>query len=371
MENQNINNTFNKLSQNGMTIVEYVWIGGSGNDLRSKCKTVKGEVTNVNQLGEWNYDGSSTGQAPTQNSELLMRPVVLFNDPFRGVPNKICLCDTYHVDGTPTNTNFRHFAKRIFDLGVDVHEPHFGVEQEYFMMKTAGNGNALAWPLGWPVGGYPKAQFQYYCGTGTSNTSGRDLMSAHYKACLNAGVQICGTNAEVAPGQWEFQIGISRGIDLGDHLWMARYLLERCGEYYGVDIDYTAKPIKGDWNGSGCHCNFSNKATMAEGGMTAVLEQVNLLEANHKTSISLYGKSNHERLTGYHETSSMEKFSFGVANRGASVRIPRTTEKDNKGYYEDRRPAGDIDPYIVSSSMFSITCLANKGLDDLVAHYSK
>jgi glutamine synthetase len=360
---------FKSLGQNGFTIVEYIWIGGSGIDMRSKCKTVKGEITNISQLGEWNYDGSSTGQATTENSEVLIRPVALYDDPFRGKPNKLALCETFHVDGTPTNTNFRYVARKIFEKGVDEFEPHFGIEQEYFMMKHVGEGNNIKWPLGWPIGGYPRPQGQYYCGNGASNAYGRDLADAHMKVCLNAGIQIYGTNAEVAPGQWEFQIGTCRGIDIGDHMWMARFLLERCGEYNGVDVDFSPKPVKGDWNGTGCHCNYSTKQTMAPGGMSAILEQVKHMEANHHKSISLYGKTNSERLTGIHETSSMDKFSYGVANRGASVRIPRTTERDNCGYYEDRRPAGDIDPYIVSASIFSITCLDNFQLDELLNHY--
>jgi len=357
------------LDQKGFTIVEYIWIGGTGLDIRSKCKTVKGAVTDIKQLSEWNYDGSSTGQAQTNNSELLIRPIALFDDPFRGKPNKFALCETYHVDGKPTNTNYRHYARKIFDKGVDQFEPHFGVEQEYFMMKSIGGGNNLSWPLGWPIGGFPRAQFQYYCGNGASNSYGRNLMDAHYKACLNAGVQIYGTNAEVAPGQWEFQVGTCKGIDLGDHHWMARFLLQRCGEYFDIDVEFSPKPIKGDWNGTGCHCNYSNKLTMRPGGLEDVLKQVKKLDENHSTSIKLYGKTNSERLTGLHETSSMNKFSFGVANRGASVRIPRTTEADGCGYYEDRRPAGDIDPYIVTASIFSITCLDNYGLEELVHHY--
>jgi glutamine synthetase len=363
--------SFNQLSQNNMTIVEYIWIGGTGMDIRSKCKTVKGEITSVDQLSEWNYDGSSTGQATTENSEVLMRPVALFNDPFRGVPNKIALCETFHTDGTPTNTNFRYFARNIFDKGGDQHEPHFGIEQEYFMFKKVSEGNQISWPLGWPVGGFPKPQFQYYCGNGASNVYGRDLADAHLKACLNAGVEIYGSNAEVAPGQWEFQVGTSKGINIGDHMWMARFILQRCGEVFDIDVDYSAKPIKGDWNGSGCHTNYSTKHTMAKGGLSVIMDQIKRLDANHLTSIDLYGKSNHERLTGLHETSSMKKFSFGVADRGASVRIPRTAEKDNCGYYEDRRPAADIDPYVVASSLYSITCLDNYGLEELCNHYKK
>jgi len=345
----------------------YVWIGGTGQDIRAKAKTIKGEVTDIKQLEEWNYDGSSTRQATTENSEVLIRPVALFDDPFRGKPNKIAFCETYHVDGRPTNTNFRHFSKKIFDKGAQEHDPWFGIEQEYAIMKSLGTG--LQWPYGWPTGGFPKPQGQYYCSTGSSNNYGRELMNAHFKACLYAGVQIYGTNAEVMPGQWEFQIGTSKGIDIGDHLWMGRYLLQRVAEYYDMDVSIEPKPIKGDWNGSGCHTNFSTNGTRNKEGMSVIQEHMKKLEVSHGQSISLYGSDNKYRLTGHHETSSMLKFSFGIANRGSSVRIPRTTERDGKGYYEDRRPAANIDPYVVSGSIFSITCLDNYGLDDLVKHY--
>jgi len=263
-------------------------------------------------------------QAETESSEVLIRPVALFNDPFRGVPNKIALCETYHVDGTPTVSNFRHFAQKIFDKAGDI-DPWFGIEQEYTLMKSIGTG--LEWPLGWPVGGFPKPQGPYYCSVGNKVNYGREVMNAHYKACLNAGIKIYGTNCEVMPGQWEFQVGNCKGIEAADHLWMARYLLHRVGEYFGIDISISPKPIHGDWNGTGCHTNYSTEDTRNDREMTNILGQMKKLEITHSRLVNLYGEDNHLRLTGKHETSSMEKFSYGVANRASSVRIPRTTEK--------------------------------------------
>jgi glutamine synthetase len=359
---------YRQLDQKGHTIVEYVWIGGTGLDIRSKSKTVKGEVKSIKDLEEWNYDGSSTKQASTESSEVLIVPVALFDDPFRGGNNKIALCETMRVDGKPTVTNFRYHARQIF--GKDLKEkqdPWFGIEQEYCLMQPIGTG--LKWPYGWPIGSFPKPQGPYYCSVGSQHNFGRDVMEAHYKACLNAGVKIFGTNAEVMPGQWEFQIGTCNGIEIGDHLWMARYLLLRTVELFGIDVSIDPKPIAGDWNGSGCHCNFSTNGTRGEKGMEVVKEHMLKLTETHSRLIRLYGENNQTRLTGKHETSSIEKFSFGVANRGSSCRIPRTTEKNGSGYYEDRRPAANIDPYVVSSALFSATCLENFGLKELEDHY--
>jgi glutamine synthetase len=363
------NFNYRDLDQKGHTIVEYVWIGGTGLDIRSKAKTVIGEVNSVKDLGEWNYDGSSTMQATTSASEILMIPVALFSDPFRGGNNKIALCETFTTDYKPTSTNFRYFARKVFEADKEnKHDPWFGIEQEYCLMQPVGTG--LRWPYGWPIGSFPKPQGPYYCSVGSQHNYGREIMDAHYKACLNAGVKIFGTNAEVMPGQWEFQVGTCNGLEIGDHLWMARYLLLRTVELFGIDVSIDPKPIVGDWNGSGCHTNYSTNGTRNNGGMEVIKEHMKKLSDSHCRMIRLYGEHNESRLTGKHETSSIEKFSFGVANRGTSVRIPRTTENGGKGYYEDRRPAANIDPYVVSAALFSATCMDGFGLQDLEEHYN-
>ena len=286
---------YQSLDQKGKTIVEYVWLGGTGQDLRCKAKTFDRPINSVDDLEEWNYDGSSTWQATTEDSEILLRPVALFNDPFRGAPNKLVLCETYHVNGQPTVTNFRHFAAKIF-ANLGEHDPWFGIEQEYAILTPIGTG--LTWPLGWPLGNYPKPQGSYYCSVGTRFNKGRDIMEAHYKACLNAGVQIYGTNCEVMPGQWEFQVGTCKGIEVGDHLWMARYLLHRVAEKFNVEVSIDPKPIKGDWNGSGCHTNFSTNSTRNDTNMESIHHQLEKLSEAHSDMIELYGEDNHFRLTG-------------------------------------------------------------------------
>jgi len=337
--------------QNGDTriLAEYVWIGGSGHDLRCKTRTLPKYPDSVAELPDWNFDGSSTGQAPGHDSEVIIKPRSIFRDPFRGGDNILVMCDCYKPDGTPIDGNTRYIADEIFKKGLE-HEPWYGLEQEYTLLKDG-------WPYGWPFHGYPGPQGPYYCSAGADNAFGRDIVESHYVACLYAGVKIAGVNAEVMPGQWEFQVGPAVGIEAGDHLWMARYIMHRVCEEYNITVSFDPKPIPGDWNGAGCHTNYSTKAMREEGGYKVILQAIEKLGEKHLEHIALYGEGNERRLTGRHETAPINKFSFGVANRGASIRIPRQSEAEGKGYFEDRRPAANADPYLVTSKIFDTTIL--------------
>ncbi|KAF2689912.1 glutamine synthetase [Lentithecium fluviatile CBS 122367] len=329
-----------KLPQNGKVIAEYVWIDGS-NGIRSKCKTLSKKPEKVSDLPEWNFDGSSTGQAPGNNSDVYLRPVALYPDPFRLGDNVLVMCETYMSDGSPNKYNFRHDAAMIMEKHAE-HEFWFGLEQEYTLL------DAYGWPYGWPKNGFPAPQGPYYCGVGTGKVFCRDIVEAHYKACMYANIAISGTNAEVMPAQWEYQVGPCAGIELGDQLWMSRFLLHRVAEEFGAKVTFAPKPIPGDWNGAGLHTNVSTKETRAEGGMKAIEAAMEKLAARQKEHMSVYGEDNQLRMTGAHETSSYDKFSWGVANRGSSVRIPRAVAAENKGYFEDRRPASNADPYQIT-----------------------
>lgn len=227
------------LDQKGFVQAEYIWIDGL-NDLRSKTKTLDFVPKDVSELSEWNFDGSSTEQAPGNDSDVLLQPVAIFSDPFRKGDNILVLCETYNPDGTPNKTNYRAHCKKVMDTYADQH-PWFGIEQEYTLFQNDGKT-----PLGWPNGGFPGPQGPYYCGVGAKKVFGRDIVEAHYRSCLYAGVTISGVNAEVMPGQWEFQVGPCEGIDQGDHLWIARYLLNRVAEDFGVVVSFHPKPIPGD-----------------------------------------------------------------------------------------------------------------------------
>ncbi|KAK9470569.1 uncharacterized protein V1510DRAFT_422686 [Dipodascopsis tothii] len=343
------------LPTNGKIIAEYVWIDGA-NGLRSKARTLDAKVTDVSELPEWNFDGSSTEQAPGHDSDVYLRPAAFFPDPFRRGDHIIVMCETWNSDGTPNKRNHRFAANKLFEAHADA-EIWFGIEQEYTLFDEFGN------VYGWPKGGFPGPQGPYYCGVGTGKVYARDVIEAHYFACLYAGINISGINAEVMPSQWEFQVGPSLGISMGDQLWMARFFLERIAEDFGIKVSFHPKPLQGDWNGAGCHTNVSTAEMREPGGMKAIEAAIEKLSTRHAEHIALYGEDNDMRLTGKHETASIAKFSYGVANRGCSVRIPRSVAAAGYGYFEDRRPASNIDPYLVTGIMVETVCGKIEGVD--------
>ena len=273
--------------------------------------------------------------------------------------------DNQFTTRKPANTNFRHYAKTIFDAIKD-QKPWFGIEQEYSLLEQK-NKFALK-PLGWPSSGYPGPQGPYYCSVGANHCFGRAIMDAHYKTCLYAGIKISGSNAEVMPGQWEFQVGPCEGIEIGDHMWTARYLLQRVAEDFKVSVSFEPKLFK-DWNGAGCHTNFSTEAMrQGHGGMDYIEGLLKRLADKHILHLKFYG-DNSQRLTGHHETSSKDVFSYGIGDRAASVRIPTSTAAQKKGYIEDRRPASDIDPYVVGAILCDTTLIDDSLFKPLKEHY--
>lgn len=352
----------NLTNQHGKICAEYVWIGGSMADLRSKARTLDFIPTKPEDLPTWNYDGSSTGQAPGHDSEVYIIPRAIYKDPFRGGDNIIVMCDTYeppkvNADGTlaapkPLPTNTRNACAEVMEK-VAEHEPWFGIEQEYTLLNAQ-----TKWPLGWPKGGYPAPQGPYYCSVGAGVAIARDIAEVHYRVCLAAGLKISGVNAEVLPSQWEYQVGPCLGIEMGDQMWMSRYLMYRVAELFNVEVSFDPKPIPGDWNGSGGHTNYSTKETRTPpDGWAVIQEHCAKLEKRHAVHIVAYGEGNERRLTGKHETSSMNDFSWGVANRGCSIRVGRMVPVEKCGYYEDRRPASNLDAYVVTRLICETTLL--------------
>ncbi|SFO23260.1 glutamine synthetase [Chitinophaga sp. YR627] len=324
-----------------MVKFEYIWLDGyqPTQSLRSKTKIEKEFSGKLEDLPMWSFDGSSTKQAPGGSSDCLLKPVFFVKDPQRKNAYLV-MCEVLEASGKPHATNGR---ATIED---DDNDFWFGFEQEYFLWNPNNNK-----PLGFPDNGYPSPQGQYYCSVGTNNAFGRDIVEEHLDVCIEAGLNVEGINAEVAAGQWEFQIFAKGAKEAGDQIWIARYLLERIGEKYGVSINWHCKPLGTlDWNGSGMHANFSNTLLRTAGDKAVydkVCEAFRPVVSEH---IDVYGADNHLRLTGLHETASIHDFSYGVSDRGASIRIPvATVERGWKGYLEDRRPNSAADPYKVAA----------------------
>jgi len=351
--------------------LEYIWLDGSEpQQLRSKTKIVsfKTSENNISHYSMWSFDGSSTLQAKAgkgQNTDCLLKPVFVVDDPFRGNPHKLVLCEVLNPDGTPHKTNNRiKLAETVKELCLDNlsknDAPWFGWEQEYTLTHKPevpfGIGEGI--PLGFtldPHSGYlaniPRPQGDYYCGIGSDNVVGRDIVEEHMNMCMEIGLDISGINAEVLLGQWEYQIGPVNALEGSDQLWISRYLLQRVAEKYNIKVSLHPKPLKGDWNGTGCHVNFSNKEMREENGLDIIKESMIKLERYQKEHIDIYGLHNDQRLTGEHETSSINDFSYGFSTRDTSIRIPAQAIIEGKGYFEDRRPASNCDPYLVSERM--------------------
>lgn len=321
--------------------LEYVWLDGyvPTANLRSKTKVVDVEDASVTpspeSLPQWGFDGSSTMQAEGKMSDCLLKPVCVVPDPLR-IDGYIVLCEVLLPDGSPHPTNTRAGWE-------DQEDVWFGFEQEYVFMK---NGK----PLGFPENGFPAPQGLYYCGVGTGNIAGREIAEEHMEACLDAGLEVTGINAEVLLGQWEYQI-LGKGAKRAcDELVISRYLLERVCENYDVVPELHPKPVPGtNWNGSGMHTNFSNEHLREVGGKEYVEDLMKKFAKYHEEHIAVYGAHNELRLTGLNETQSIDKFTYGLSDRGSSIRIPAgMPDNDWKGYLEDRRPSSNGDPYLIA-----------------------
>jgi len=345
-----------------LNLAEYIWIDGTKPDpiLRSKARVVnfpKGRELMLSDFPTWGFDGSSTNQAPGHDSDCLLKPACFVKDPIRGEGNYLVVCEVYLPGGEPHPSNTRAKLRKVLDAGGAAHEPWLGFEQEYTMF----DGTI---PLGWPEEGFPAPQGPYYCSAGTGRVIGRELVERHTRACLDAGIMLYGINAEVMYGQWEYQIGY-RGLEgesadvlnVSDHLILARWLMERLGEEFQISISLAPKPVKGDWNGAGNHSNFSTKEMRSPAtGQKVIDAAIKSLEKNHDLHIQNYGAGLDERLTGAHETCHISEFRAGRSDRGASIRIPAQVALDGYGYIEDRRPAANCDPYLVSALLVNTIC---------------
>lgn len=347
---------------------EYIWLDGAKptKSLRSKTRILeftKKTKPEISDFPEWTFDGSSTYQAPGDKSDLVLKPVNFVDDPIRQDKSYLVMCEVFHRDKKPVASNTRAWLREQLELADQDLDPWIGFEQEYTFFANHR-------PLGWPISGYPEPQGPYYCGVGADRSFGRSIVEEHMRLCLDAGLMFFGINAEVMPSQWEFQIG-HRGfvgeqagpLMASDHLWIARWLLLRVAEHYGVVVSFDNKPVKGDWNGAGAHTNFSTKDMRDKKVGWATIERfIEALKARHQQHIAGYGHGLEERLTGRHETCDINTFRSGLSDRGASVRIPHGVAQDKCGYIEDRRPGANCDPYVVTALLIETMNLSKRSL---------
>lgn len=335
----------------------YIWMDGAipTQKLRCKMRVIHLDETqsvSLDLFPDWGFDGSSTNQAVGNNSDLVLKPVSIIENPLSDNQDYLVLCEVYNTNGKPHKSNTRAKLRQALENAGNKEDFWLGFEQEYTFFE----GDR---PLGWPSHGFPAPQGPFYCGVGADEVFGRDIVEEHTLACIDAGLMIFGTNAEVMPGQWEFQIGY-RGIDtetanpltVADHVWFARWLLYRIAEEYKVTVKLHPKPMPGNWNGAGQHTNVST-ASMRDPktGRKAMAKAIEALRKTHLEHIKEYGALLETRLTGLHETAPIDQFSSGVSDRGTSIRIPPTVEKNGYGYIEDRRPGSNADPYRIATCL--------------------
>uniref|UniRef100_A0A3P8UVW8 Glutamine synthetase n=1 Tax=Cynoglossus semilaevis TaxID=244447 RepID=A0A3P8UVW8_CYNSE len=346
-----VKNHYMSLPKGTYCQVTYVWISEDKESLRSKTKTLCKEPAGIKDIPEW-------FAVSTNITELTLVPVKMFRDPFSLDPNKLVLCEVLDYKQVPAETTLRSKCVEVMEK-VEKFEPWFGMEQEYFLLDLDRK------PYDWPPG------CRFYTGSccvGSEIIHGRDVATCHNLACLYAGIKICGYNPEAITSQWEFQIGPCLGIEMGDHLWMARYILHRVCEEFKVIATLDVQPVSGHLCPSGGHVNFSTKEMRSEGGLQYIEEAIKKLSRRHSHHLSVYdphgGADNIRRLNSQTITSSFKEFSSAVAARDVSVRIPGQVFRSGHGYFEDRRPAANCDPYSVMIAMIE-TCLLGAADDDM------
>ena len=319
-----------------MIKVDYIWLDGREDmpQLRSKTRVFK-HKHELEDLPEWSFDGGSTSQGTLDNSDRTLKPVRVYDSPF-AENSYLVLCEVMYSDGSPHDSNTR---RGLAEMKND--DTWFGFEQEYTLT------DAMQQPL------VPEdiTQGEFYCGVGAGRVIGRLVADEHLNNCYSAGIELFGSNAEVMISQWEYQTNPKTALEASDDLWMARYIMERCAEKYNMRISYHPKIYK-DLNGAGCHVNVSTPKTRDENkGFKEIEKMMPKLSKTHEKHMEVYGCGNDLRLTGDCETSEYDKFTWGVGDRGASVRVPEKVYCDGKGYLEDRRPAATCDPYLVTAKI--------------------
>ncbi len=341
-------------------MVEYIWLD-KFSDFRSKTRTLPNidYLYSDNSVPKWSYNGYATGQAKISSSDIILTPVFVCLDPFRGAPHLLALCITHDFKNQPLMSNQRDWAVKVLSNPCANGDPAalFGFEQEFYLMTTSGR------PIGFPNDGNPFLEGNYYCSVGAQHNFGREIMDELYQSLLYSNIKISGLNSEMGNSQWEFQIGPLPLLEAGDHLNVARYILIRIAEKYGIVVNFNPKPISGNWSGSGLHVNFSTNEMRSTGGFTDIEVAIDKLNTAHRRHMKYYGENNNDRLDGKNGSPCHRLFTSGISDRSASVRINQKTADDGKGYLEDRRPAANANPYVVGGLIYQTVCQNNTDIE--------
>eukprot|EP00803_Ostreobium_quekettii_P001914 evm.model.scf_457.6 EVM.evm.TU.scf_457.6 scf_457:81370-85790(+) len=338
-------------------LAEYVWLGGTGTDIRSKTRVLDGKPEALDAVPAWSFDGSSTGQADETDFEVMLRPQAMFPDPLRGGDHLVVLCDTYHHPQEPNtplrahNTNNRSPCEAVMRLAA-ASEPIFSCFQEYTLINPAAN-----WIINCGVGTVPVEGRPNYCGSGGGIVAGREVCEAHVRACLHAGIPISGASATSTPGQWCYSLGPCAGLSLADSLWVSRHLLLRVAEAFGLAPSFEPEPIPGLRRPLSCHVEFSTLETRSPAsGLAAIEAQVGRLRACHVKHLIAYGRGYLQRLAapgGGHLRQRSQEFSCSFGSKLSSIMIPHDVRISKAGHYLDQRPASNMDPYLVTALLVS------------------
>ncbi|XP_065170276.1 glutamine synthetase 1, mitochondrial-like [Atheta coriaria] len=325
------------------TLADYFWVDGTGTHFRSRTRTLDKQPKCVEDLPAWHVDGSKTNESDcdAEQQDVRLLPVAMYNDPMRRGGAKLVLCESYTMDYKPTKSNTRSKCCDMYTKTMN-HQPLFGFCQQYMLMQIDGK------PLGWPGGGAQlPSTGAYYCGVGARNSIGREIVEAHARACLYAGVGLSGFNSEQIASKWKFETKPTKGIKAPDDIIVGRYLLQRIAAEFGVDASFNPKGVKK--GGSDLHVKFSTSFMAEQNGIEQILAAAEALAKKHKAHMSIYNsrKTKHR--------GKFKKFTWGMGDRGYSVRIPFDVQSAGCGYLEDRRPAANSDPYAVCTAIMKTT----------------
>ena len=283
----------------------------------------------------------------------MLKPVFVCDDPIRGEPHKLVMCEVFLVSGEPHPSNTRAACREIAENYAH-HDTWFGLEQEYTFFDGIK-------PLGWPDNGFPAPQGGYYCGVGADEVFGRPVVEAHLENCLKAGLKISGINAEVMPGQWEFQVGPVAAPEVADQLWVARWLLYRTAEDFPTTVGQQRLGQARPEAGQGRLERRRLPHQLLDRRDARELRRVHRRRRGARHAPRAAHRQLRRRHRGAPDRPARDGLAARVHATASRTAAPRCAFRgrsriDKKGYIEDRRPNANMDPYVVTRLIIETVC---------------